>query len=98
MTFTLKEAQKVECLRFMVKNEDNHVKTGNLYVLHKATPNGWTTVWQGMTKTNHLPPLNLSVGTWYWLELIGEGQEELPFLIHPNGSIEFPHSWLLERS
>lgn len=98
VTFTLKEAQKVECLRFMVKNEDNHVKTGNLYVLHKATPNGWTTVWQGMTKTNHLPPLNLSVGTWYWLELIGEGQEELPFLIHPNGSIEFPHSWLLERS
>lgn len=95
VTLRLKEAQRVECLRYVVKNADNHVKTGHWYALHQWTERGWENIWHGRTKTNHLPELELNVGGLYWLSDLSEGTEELPFLLKEDGTVEFPHEYLL---
>ena len=97
VTLKLQESQQVECLRFMVKNADNHVKAGDWYVLHHWTGKGWEEIWQGKPRTNHLPALVLQIGHMYWLEDLSHGSEELPFIVQKDGNISFPHYWLLNN-
>ncbi len=96
VTLKLKEPQRVERLRYMIKNADNHVKPNDFYVLHHYTDNGWEEAWLGIARTNRLPALSLTIGDLYWLEDTSQGSEELPFIISADGSVTFPHSWLLE--
>lgn len=97
VTLKLAEPQQVERLRFMVKNAENHVKPGILYTLRHWTGAAWEEVWIGRTQTNHLPPLKLHTGDLYWLEDNINGAEELPFIVEEDGSVTFPHQWLLEE-
>lgn len=97
VTLKLAEPQQVERLRFMVKNAENHVKPGVLYTLRHWNGSTWEEVWTGHTRTNHLPALKLHVGDLYWLEDVINGAEELPFIVQEDGSVIFPHQWLLEE-
>lgn len=97
VTLKLAEPQKVERIRFMVKNAENHVKPGVLYTLRHWNGSTWEEVWTGHTRTNHLPALKLHVGDLYWLEYVINGAEELPFIVQEDGSVIFPHQWLLEE-
>lgn len=97
VTLKLAEPQQVERLRFMVKNAENHVKPGVLYTLRHWNGSTWEEVWTGHTRTNHLPALKLHVGDLYWLEYVINGAEELPFIVQEDGSVIFPHQWLLEE-
>ncbi len=97
VTLKLKEPQRVERLRYMIKNADNHVKVNDWYILHHYTTHGWEEIWQGTTKSNHLPTLSLIIGDLYWLEDVSRGNEELPFIVNSDGSVTFPHNWLLNQ-
>ena len=97
VTLKLAEPQQVKRLRFMVKNAENHVKPGILYTLRHWNGSTWEEVWTGHARTNHLPALNLHAGDLYWLEDVVNGAEELPFIVQEDGTVIFPHQWLLEE-
>lgn len=97
VTLRLSKPQYVDCIHFMIKNADNHVRDKHFYVLYQWTDNGWIVICQGYANNDNLPILLLKTNTLYWLSDLTEGTEELPFFINKNGEQYFPHSWLLEE-
>lgn len=96
VTLKLAKPQWVECLRFVVKHADNGVRPGDDYVLRRWGDSGWQDVWSGRAETNRIEAGLLDVGGLYWLSNLSRGNEELPFIINADGSIRFPHEWVVE--
>ncbi len=96
VTLKLQESQYVDCLHFMIKNADNHIRSHHFYLLYQWTDKGWEIICQGEAKNDSLPTLPLQTNHLYWLSDITSGNEELPFFINKDGVQVFPHQWLLE--
>ena len=98
VTLRLKEAQKVERLRFIVMNADNGIRPNDHYILRHWTANGWQILWEGVAQSNSLSIDNLKTETFYWLSNTTRGQEELPFFLTDKGEQVFPHQIFLEEN
>lgn len=96
VTLKLQESQYVDCLHFMIKNADNHIRSHHFYLLYQWTDKGWEIICQGEAKNDSLPTLPLQTNHLYWLSDITSGNEELPFFINKDGVQVFPHQWLLK--
>ena len=97
VTLKLQESQYVDCLHFMIKNADNHIRSHHFYLLYQWTDKGWKIICQGEAKNDSLPTLPLQTNHLYWLSDITSGNEELPFFINKDGVQVFPHEWLLRE-
>lgn len=97
VTLKLSEPQYVDCLHFMIKTADNHVRSQHVYALYQWTNKGWSEVCQGEAHHDSLPILPLQTNTLYWLTDLTSGNEELPFMINNDGTQTFPHEWLLSE-
>lgn len=95
VTLKLTEPQWVERLRFVAKNADNGIRPGLRYQLRKWSASGWTEVWEQRAATNVIAADNLEVGACYWLKCLDGGKEELPFIVEPDGTVRFPHDWVV---
>lgn len=96
VTLRLAAPQWVEHLRFVVKHADNGVRAGDNYLLRKWGTTGWENVWIKRADSNSFPNEQLEVGGLYWLSNLSRGREELPFTINADGTIAFPHEWIVE--
>lgn len=97
VTLKLQESQYVDCLHFMIKNADNHIRSHHFYLLYQWTDKEWKIICQGEAKNDSLPTLPLQTNHLYWLSDITSGNEELPFFINKDGVQVFPHEWLLRE-
>lgn len=95
VTLKLQQPQYVDCLHFMIKNADNHVRPQHFYTLYQWTNKAWSIVCQGEATGDTLPTFLLHTNQLYWLSDLTEGNEELPFSIDCDGHQVFPHEWLL---
>ena len=96
VTLKLESPQWVECLRYVVKHADNGVVPGDNYVLRHWEAAGWRDVWLKQAETDSLDGGALCVGGLYWLANISRGNEELPFTINADGTVSFPHTWIVD--
>jgi len=95
VTLRLETPQWVERLRYVVKHADNGILPGDTYRLLKWGANGWEEVWVRQADTNRLDAGPLEVGALYWLCDISRGREELPFVVQTDGTVRFPHDWVI---
>lgn len=97
VTLNLQNPQWVEGLRFMVKNEDNHIRKNHQYVLRMWTAAGWRICNVFQPFSDEIEGVKLKTNQLYWLSDKDAGSEELPFMLNKQGNIEFPHAWLLKE-
>lgn len=97
VTLKLQEPQYVDCLHFMIKNADNHIRAHHFYTLYQWTDKGWERLSQGEAKEDALPRIPLYTNRLYWISDETTGNEELPFFISKDGNQVFPHEWLLRE-
>lgn len=98
VTLRLKEAERVDCLRYHIKSADNHVRRKHSYdLLQWDGEEGWILVDQRKAEKDELSELRLETNELYWLSDTTEGHEELPFYLNEKGEQVFPHEWLLPK-
>ncbi len=97
VTLWLSEPQWVERLRYVVKHAENGITPGDIYILYKWGQQGWEEVWHQTAVTNSLDAGNLEVGALYWLRCFTKGKEELPFMVKADGTVYFPHDWVVRE-
>ena len=97
VTLKQQEPQFVDCLHFMIKNADNHIRAHHFYTLYQWTDKGWERLSQGEAKEDALPRIPLYTNHLYWISDMTEGKEELPFFFNEGGNQIFPHEWLLSE-
>ncbi len=97
VTLRLEEPQWVERLRYVVKHAENGIAPGDVYMLYKWGSHGWENVWRKKAVTNSLDAGMLEVGALYWLRCVSRGKEELPFTVSADGTVLFPHEWVVRE-
>ncbi len=95
VTLRLEQPQRVELLRFVVKHADNGIVPGDEYCLSKWGASGWEPLWTKVAATDSIDAGLLDVGGCYWLANLSKGREELPFIVNADGTVRFPHDWIV---
>ena len=76
----LEEAEKVDSLRFIIRNDDNGIRRGNLYELFYMKDGRWISLGrQTAERDDELMYGQVPSGALYWLRNLTRGKEERIF-------------------